>query len=42
MFTRASQLHKLENATFFTYLPVELIFDTSQFGFKDLNFLTSS
>ena len=27
-------------ATFVTYLPVELIFETSQFGFKDLSFST--
>ena len=27
----------LEIATFFTYLPVELMFKTSQFGFKDLH-----
>ena len=27
----------LEIATFFTYLPVELIFKTSQFSFKDLH-----
>ena len=30
----------LEIATFITYLPVELIFETSQFGFKDLIFST--
>ena len=30
----------LEIATFFTYLPVELISETSQFGFKELCFLT--
>ena len=30
----------LEIATFITYLPVELIFETSQFGFKDLSFST--
>ena len=30
----------LEIATFFTYLPVELITETSQFGFKDLGFST--
>ena len=30
----------MEIATFITYLPVELIFETSQFGFKDLSFST--
>ena len=30
----------LEIATFITYLPVELIFETSQFGFKDLSIST--
>ena len=30
----------LEIATFITYLPVELILETSQFGFKDLSFST--
>ena len=42
MFTLASQLnsHYTTIATFFTYLPVELISETSQFGFKDLCFST--
>ena len=30
----------LEIATFFTYLPVELISETSQFNLKDLSFST--
>ena len=38
---QASYIHIiLGTATFITYLPVELIFETSQFGFKDLSFST--
>ena len=42
MFTLASQLHShyTRNCNLYTYLPVELIFETSQFGFKDLSFST--